>query len=321
MNILVTGSNGFIASSLIDKLLEKGHVIYGLDIVDTPPPRTAYHNSFKPIVADIANEKYIDPNYGAEWWKEIDFCFHLAAMANVDEVREQREKAFQVNLHGTFNIIEACRKYNIPMQFTSTACVYGNTPQHPSTEDGPTFPADWYGVTKRAGEELVKGLLKKYVILRFGTTFGIRMREALCTHIFLTQAMRNEPFSINGSGEQSRNFIYVEDLVDGCCLAMQKLLDGTYENEIFNLVGKESTSIIDVAKIAYEIVNGKKLTDIANNSIFRPWRPEDIMFEDISIKKAYKILGWTPKVTMLEGMKKIYCNWTQHWNGSVSKLQ
>jgi len=303
MKVLVTGSNGFIARTLIQKLLKDNHEVFGLDLVETPNYWKSRY--FRSIIADITNPKYIDPNYGATWWKNIDACFHLAAMANVDKVRANREKAFQVNLHGTFNIVEACRKYNIPLAFASTACVYGYTTQHPSTENGPTIPVDWYGVTKRAGEELIKGLLKKYTILRFGTTFGSEMREALCTHIFLDQAIKGEKFTIRGDGNQSRNFIFVDDLANGCVKAMYRLReDGS--NEIFNLVGKDSVTIHDLAAVCYRIVHGKTPLELAEHVTYFPWRPDDVITEDISIKKAQRMLEWTPKVNLYEGMKRIY---------------
>lgn len=306
MNVLVTGSNGFIARTLIDNLLDQGHKVFGLDVVETPNHWNS--KNFHPLVADISNSRYIDPDFGTVWWSDIDFVFHLAAMANVDDVRVNREKAFQVNLHGTFNIIEACRKGNIPLAFASTACVYGQTTQCPSTEDGPTVPVDWYGVTKRAGEELVKGLLKKYVILRFGTTFGPEMREALCTSIFLKQAIKEEKFTVKGSGEQSRNFIYVDDLVTGCIKAMRFLMDGG-SNEIFNLVGINSYTIHQLASICYQTVHNRPSSNIKKHITYLSWRPEDILKEDVSIEKSVRMLEWIPQVTLECGIGIIYDKW------------
>ena len=299
MRVLVTGSSGFIARTLIKKLINEGNVVYGLDIVESDWTKSMV---FTPLIGNITDPKYIDPDYGAWWWNAIDVCFHLAAMANVDEVRENREKAFQVNLHGTFNIAEACRKRNIPLLFASTACTYGNTTQHPSTEDGPTFPVDWYGITKRAGEELVKGLPQKYVVMRFGTTYGGEMREALCTSIFLREAMNGKPFTIRGTGNQTRNFIYVEDLTEGCISCMKWITSGG-SNEIFNLVGQPSYSINYLADICAE------LTRTDNAKVYLPERPDDVSKEDISIEKAKRLLKWEPKFDLKTGMIKIYKEW------------
>lgn len=312
MKILVTGSAGFIARTLIMELLKQGHQVFGLDIKETKKEWfKPYHKHFQPLIGDITNPKYIDPDVnGNWWWDQTDFCFHLAAMADVDEVREHRDKAFKVNLYGTFNIIEACRKRNIPLGFASTACVYGNTKQHPSIEDGPTFPVDWYGVTKRAGEELVKGLLDKYVILRFGTTYGPLMRPALCTDIFLKVAMNKEAFPIRGSGDQTRNWIYIDDLIDGCIKAMEHCTSGCSlcEKRTFNLVGQPSYSVRDLAHICQRIVNKKRVITVDR----LPARPDDVKRENISIEKAKTLLGWTPKVSLQEGLERIYREWMKN---------
>lgn len=313
MRILVTGGAGFIGKSLCRRLLEEGHGVLSLDMVES----TIKHRNFKSLIGDITNPKYIDPDYGGiELWKDVDFCFHLAAMANVDEVREHRDKAFKVNLYGTFNIIEACRKLDVPLAFISTACVYGHTKQQPSTEDGPTFPVDWYGVTKLAGEELVKGLLNKYVILRFGTTLGPEMRPALCTYIFLKAAIDKKAFPIRGNGKQTRNWIYIDDLIDGCVKAMEYCTSGCSccEKDIFNLVGQPSYSVNQLADICYGIVHGKGKTYGIKKL---PARPDDVMREDVSIGKAQDLLGWTPKVKLQEALTRIYKEWIK--NGKVAK--
>lgn len=321
MRVLVTGSSGFIARSLIRRLLQDGHSVDGLDIIETKKESfaPAPTQNFRALVVDISDTKTIDPDYGAEWWNQIDCVFHFAAMANVDEVREKREKAFQVNLHGTFNIAEICRKHNIPLLFASTACVYGNTSQHPSTEDGPTFPVDWYGVTKRAGEELIKGLVPNYVIMRFGTTYGPEMRDALCTHIFLKQAIQGKLFTIRGNGEQTRNWIYIDDLIDGCIRAMNTLCLVSKCTTIVNLTGTHIYSVRELASICAAVAKTEYLDIIDYHIQFLSARPDDVMREDISNKRAKELLGWTPETKLFDGMKKIFEEWKK--NGKYEKLK
>jgi len=302
MRVLVTGSAGFIGKALCRKLLEEKHSVFGLDVVETP----IKHKGFTSLIKDITNPKHIDPDYGAsDPWNEVDFMFHLAAMANVDEVREKRDLAFEVNLHGTFNIVETCRKLNIPLAFASTACVYGHTKQHPSTEEGPTNPVDLYGVTKLAGEELIKGLLKRWVILRFGTTYGPEMRPALATHIFLKQAIKKETFTIKGSGDQTRNWIYIDDLVEGCIKTMNHTRTSR-DNHIFNLVGHPSYTVKTLAGFCNKIVNG---SDNPLKIQFLPERPDDVFIEDVSIDKAKKLLSWEPKTSLYDGLIKCFYEW------------
>lgn len=286
LRILVTGGSGFIGTSLCRKLLKDGHYVISLDIIKSSLVET--------IIADITNPKLKE----RQFWKEIDVCYHLAAMANVDDCRVFRDKAFMVNLYGTYNIAEACRRNNILMIFASTACVYGNTSQHPSTEDGPTNPCDLYGVTKLAGEELLK-LLPRWVILRFGTTVGPDMRSALATWVFLNQAHNGEPLTISGNGTQSRNWIYVEDLIEGCRLVVKKGV----ENEIINLVGNKSYTINQMANMCARIVLGRGKT---HKIKYIPAREGDVFKEDISIEKAKRLLGWKPKVGLKKALEFSY---------------
>jgi len=288
MRILITGGAGFIGTSLCQKLLKGGHEVTVLDIVPSPLKKV------KSIIYDIT----LPELKVKKFWKKIDVCYHLAAMANVDDCRTFRDKAFMVNLYGTYNIAEACRRHNILMIFASTACVYGNTSQHPSTEDGPTKPCDLYGVTKLAGEQLLK-LLPRWVILRFGTTVGHEQRSALATWGFLDQARKKIPLTITGTGEQTRNWIYIDDLVDGCIAVIEK----NVENEIINLVGKKSYTVNQMADACAEIVLGRGQ---GYRIQYIPAREGDIAREDISIKKAERLLNWKPKVSLKKALKLSY---------------
>lgn len=650
--IVVTGSNGFIGKALCKRLLELNHEVLGLDISETDMK----HRNFKSLQGDISDPKYIDPNYGGtDWWRDVDFCYHLAAMANVDEVREQRDKAFRVNVYGTFNIAEICRTLDIPIIYASTCCfpkgmkvftekgvkdiskikvgdivlthkgrfqkvtkvferdyngylikikplghrVITSTPEHlfftnnnqwveskelekeiltiprlekinsksfvfsttknsystihsrekrknkaryshktsievneelmyliglylaegwvsrgggsktknyvnfafgdeplliekcqnliqsifnqkthivkqrnqkgsivyfgnihlvkffeqfydcdgfraknkiipkwifgceksllyplingyfdgdgciyqdirtvsssseslivgvkiimnelgmyfpmytqfskPSqiggrqikggifftlkkefttgkkskplsvslskesfngkvynlevendnsylidcfpvhnccygnnigVEDGVTDPLDLYGVTKLVGENLIRGLCKKWVILRFGTTYGSSMRPALATHIFLKSAMENKPFPIKGDGEQTRSWIHIDDLVDGCVRAMTAYPKDN--RQIINLAGARTYTIWQMAWFCREVVTGKEEFKIKFDQL--PERPEDIHHEDINIGKAWKLLGWKPKIDLKDGLRMIYKEWTK----------
>ena len=289
--VLVTGGAGFIGKALCRRLLKAGYEVHVLDLMPylcSSIDGTIRHEG------DITDAKLKD----ADFWKKIDVCYHLAAMANVNDCRMFHDDAFRVNLYGTFNIAEACRRNDIPLIFISTCCVYGNTPQHPSTEDGPTCPMDLYGATKRAGEEIVK-LLPHWVILRYGTTVGPEMRPALATSIFLDQAHNGKPFTITGNGQQTRNWIYIDDLVEGCYLVLKK----NVKNEVINLAGKKSYTVYRMAEICAEVVNGTA----ANTSWeFLPAREGDVFREDISIKKAKKLLGWQPKVDLKEALEISY---------------
>lgn len=296
MQVLVTGGAGFIGSELCKELLKTGHDVISLDLIPSTVP------NIKSIIRDIT-----DPTLG--WikdWQNIDVCYHLAAMANVDKVRVLQQKAFDVNILGTFNIANICQQNNIKMIFASTACVYGHTYQHPSTEEGPTFPADLYGATKRAGEELVK-LVPNWVILRFGTTLGKGMRPALATYIFLKQSYDRVPLTITGDGFQSRNWIYIDDLIRGCV----KVLRYNITKEIINLVGRKTNTVNEMASMASEVVKGGgKINQVKH----LPNREGDVMKEDISIDKASMLLKWGPIIDLKEGLQLSYNHLKKEWN-------
>jgi nucleoside-diphosphate-sugar epimerase len=173
-------------------------------------------------------------------------------------------------------------------------------------------PVDWYGVTKRAGEELIKGLLKRYVIMRYGTTYGPEMRPALCTYIFLKQAIKNESFTIRGDGRQTRNWVYVDDLIDGNIAAMKYILDGG-EGMIVNLTGFKAYSVLDLAHICQMIVNNKETISIDS----LPDRPDDVIIEHIDNGKARRKLGFTT-IDLETGIAKVLIWWSK--NGKINYL-
>jgi len=285
MRILITGGSGFIGTSLARRLLKAGHEVISLDI---HPPR---------IDMDYIKADITDPNLKeAKFWKGIDVCYHFAAMVDVDDCTSHKDKAFAVNIYGTFNVAEACRLHNIKMIFSSSVCVYGNIPQYPSIEDGPMHPMNFYGVTKVVDEEIIK-LLPRWVILRFGTTIGPEMCSHVATWIFLNQAHNNEPFTIMGNGGQSRNWVYIEDLIEGCCKALK------VENQIINLAGRKPYTVYEMAEMCAEVVNG---TAKNMRVKYLPAREGDVMKEDISIKKAESLLKWTPRIDLREALKKSY---------------
>lgn len=285
--ILVTGSSGFIGKSLVRKLISKGYEVIGLDLYTTDDI------DFEQITGDITSEDIINNPI----WKKIDYVYHLAAMANLDIAREFPNDCVTVNVIGTNNIVRACNMNNIPLCYISTCCCYGSTDTHPTTETSLTNPTEIYGATKLMAEYSVK-LLKNWTILRIGTVIGPEMREALVTHIFLTQAMNNIPITIKGSGEQTRTWVYVEDLVEG----ISRVVDYNIDKEIINLAGFESVTVKQVADYCQKIVNDTTEYEID----YLPERYGDTFHEEICISKAHELLHWKPKYSVYNGLKTSY---------------
>lgn len=287
--ILVTGSKGFLGKRLCPRLIEKGYKIEDFDILDG---------------LDITNSQQVD-----ERVKKNDIVLHMAAVADLNYAREHPKETMDVNILGTINILEACRKYQKDIIFTSTCCVYGNPDTHPVDETTFPKPTEIYAHSKLAGEHLILGYSKhfgiKYNILRLATFYGPEMRPALAPYIFLSKAMKGEPIEIHGDGKQTRTFTYVDDIVEG----IVAVLESGIWNEIINITTEEETSVLDLANLAMKIT-GKKvpLKFVAD-------RPGQIRKEQILAKKAKKLLGWEAKTSIREGLKKTY-----EWMKTLQKL-
>ncbi|OYD16940.1 hypothetical protein CH330_01340 [candidate division WOR-3 bacterium JGI_Cruoil_03_51_56] len=191
------------------------------------------------------------------------------------------------------------REGDVTFSGNSTACVFGNTPNHPSTEESICVPTDIYGVTKVVGETIIKGLHEKngltYDILRFGTTYGPGLREALAIHIFIRQALENQPLTIHGSGLQTRCMIYIDDLIEG----ITKVLEKGIADETLNLATEEELSVLQIANMILE--QTRCPSDMLK---FVPDRPGQIIKEEISMAKTQKLLDWTPQTRFKMGLKK-----------------
>lgn len=286
MRVLVTGGAGFIGSHLCERLLHEGYQVKSYDL-----KRSHVCGS---IVGNITDRSALFRHL-----KNYDCAFHLAAMANTDDVRCYPEKAVETNIKGTYVVAECCSQLQIPLNFVSTACVYGDTPNHPSDVNSVCVPTDLYGSTKLVGEAIVKQISERkgldYNILRYGTTYGPRMREALAVYIFIKKALEGKPLPIHGSGRQTRCMIYIDDLVD----AQIKLLEKGVLSETFNLATEEELSVLEIANMILELTGRPK-----ESFEFVEDRPGQIMRESLDISKAKKLLEWSPKTTFEEGLKK-----------------
>lgn len=293
MNVLVTGHNGFIGKELCKKLLKKGHTVVGVDVQEDD---NAY---FEQHVVDITN---MDDLISKVNWDDVDFIYHLAAMANINTARMYPRECYEVNVTGTFNISQICEKYEIQICYISTQCVYGNQDVFPVKEEvNIPKPTEIYGVTKYMGEQLIR-MLPEYTILRYGTVVGEGMREALATWIFLDKSIKRKPIPIEGTGNQTRDWIYIGDLVD----ATSRVIDVPVEanRKTINISGKKSHSVLDMAKMCWKIVNGKDNIKMPIEQ--KAERFGQIIREDTSKENAKKILSWEPTTRLYDALEKCY---------------
>ena len=294
MKALVTGGAGFIGSHVVDKLMDKGVQVRVYDIM---PPHRKDVEYYQGSLLELDNLRMA---LGGS-----DVIFHLAAVADVKEVYDDPHYAESINVRGTINVLEAARRSEIKrVIYASTIWVYSDcTSDFVDEKTHLPPPSHFYTATKLASEYYCLTYARLYglgtTILRYGIPYGPRARPGAVIPVFVTKALRGEPLTIAGDGSQFRKFVYVEDLAEGSALALKSIAN----NKIYNLEGNEKISIKQIAENIQKILN-KKDVRIEH----APARPADFSGKEISNELARKELGWEPRVSFEEGLKR-YIEW------------
>ena len=303
MKVLVTGGSGFVGSHVVDRLRAHGHEPV---IFDLAPSRYHGTDTVETVVGDLT-----DGEATRRAVRGCDAVVHLAAVADVSDVLSDPVRAGRVNVHGTQMILEAARRAEIPrVVYASTIWVYGNAPSDGELDEDTalTLPAHLYTSTKIAGEMYCRSYNHLYgaehTILRFGIPFGPRSRTAAVVAAFVARAQRGEPLTIAGSGRQTRQFVYVEDLADGVVAGLSPAAAGG----VYNLVGDEEVSIRTIADVVRELVAEVPIVHGSE-------RPADVHIGHVSGKRAAVELGWSAHTTFREGVRR-YLDWLTVTSGS-----
>lgn len=297
--IIVTGGAGFIGSNLVDELVKHGHKIIVLDNLITG--RLSNLDKVKKNIdfvnIDISNnERSLD-----RYFNKIDWVFHLAGQADVVPSITNPESYFKTNVVGTLNVLQASKKANIKkLVYAASASCYGIPKKYPTDESSKIDPKYPYALTKLFGEQLVLHWAKVYnmpnLSLRFFNAYGPRSRTAgaygAAIGVFLAQKLFNKPLTIVGDGNQTRDFIYVSDLVEAIILSAEK----GKNSEAYNVASGKETSINTIANI----IGGEKINI--------PKRPGETDRSLADISKAQSELNWQPKVLIEEGIKILLKN-------------
>ncbi|NJE10562.1 SDR family oxidoreductase [Thermococcus sp. MAR1] len=292
--IVVTGGAGFIGSHIAWELSKDNEVIV-IDNLYTGKEENVPPGA-KLVQADIRDYESI-----AELISHADYVFHEAAQVSV--VESVRDPIFteEVNVIGTLNILKALLEGHGKLVFASSAAVYGDNPNLPLKESERPKPLSPYGVTKAAAEEYLRVFNELYgvptVALRYFNVFGPRQsanQYAGVISIFINRALKNEPLVIFGDGKQTRDFIYVKDVVRANILAAESRRSN---GKVFNVATGRQTTILELAMKIIEITG-------ANSSVlFDKPRPGDIRHSLADISEI-KGLGFEPKFSLEEGLKK-----------------
>jgi len=292
MNILVTGGSGFIGSNLVDKLIERGHRVRVFDLI--PPHRKD---------AEFFHGDLLDMAAIMDAMKDVDIVYHLAAVSNVDLAKNNPILCVRVNSEGTIHVLEAARRTGVRrVIYASTVWVYENCKDDVCTEESPLGPpSHLYTSTKLQGEFYCQNYQKMYgidyTILRYGIPYGPRGRKETVIPIFVEKALKSEPLSIQGTGEQYRYFLYIEDLAEGNVSALNDIAT----NKTYNLEGKEKVTIKSIAENIQKILGNVKIE-------FIEARKADFPGRVVCAEKAKRELGWEARTPFEEGIRK-YIEW------------
>lgn len=301
--ILVTGGAGFIGGHLAERLLADGKRVVVLDdFNDFYDPKikrqTAALLKSKGAViheCDIRDSAALENIFSAE---KIDAVVHLAARAGVRPSIADPLLYAEVNITGTLNVLEQCRKHGVKrFIFGSSSSVYGVTSKVPFAEGDAVQPISPYATTKIAGEQYCKVYAQLFgmriTCLRFFTVYGPRGRPDMAVHKFTSAIVAGKPIELYGDGMQ-RDFTYVSDIVDGIAAALEK----NCPFEIINLGDSNPISVKQLIELIEKTVGKKAVVTQL------PEQPGDVPITYADLSTAKRLLGYAPKVEIGEGVKR-----------------
>lgn len=311
MKIVVTGGAGFIGSHLVDQLVKEGHDVISID--DLSNGNMDFHESvkhfpnFRFVRGSVLNKESVKP-----FVQNCDVIFHLAAVLGVKNTVENPLKVIEGNIEGTKNIMELADLYQKKVVFASTSEVYGKNADLPFSEDasrvlGPTTTHRWcYATAKALDEHLCFAYGQRGVpvtVVRYFNVYGPRATATQYGGViprFITAALKNEPITVYGTGEQTRCFTFKDDAVKGTILCM----DQAHNNQVFNIGTEHEISINKLAGLI------KELTNSSSPIVHIPYEKaygqgyEDSPKRVPDLTKARTVLGYKPDTDILDGIKQ-----------------
>jgi len=304
---LVTGGAGFIGRWVVKRLLEDGHKVWVLDDLSNGQRKNIEEFLSNPnfagfVEGDIKNIPVLETLFE----NKFDICYHLAASINVQDSIDDPGTTFQNDVVGTFNVLEQCRKHNTKIVFMSTCMVYDRAnDENGITEAHPTKPASPYAGSKIAGENMVLSYWHAYklpaVVIRPFNTYGPMQKssgEGGVVAIFIRRNLEGLPLNIYGDGCQTRDLLYVEDCAE---FVVRAGYSDRVNGEIINAGLGRDISINDLA-----LLIAKDKEKIVHVPHIHP--QSEIAKLLCNYQKAKELLGWTPKVSLEEGIKR-----TEEW--------
>lgn len=301
MKYLVTGGAGFIGSNIVDELINKGHQVIVYDNFSTGKTLFIKHHlgnkNFKLIKADVLNTKKL-----ATAMKDVDFVFHLAAHADVRSGFNDHFIDHTQNLEATQSVLEAMYKNNVKkIAFASTSSVHGDARVHPTPEDYPFEPTSLYGATKAACENYIQTYASyfgwKAYIFRFVSFVGERYTHGIIFDLLKKLQKNPKVLELLSDGTPKKSSVYARDGID----AIFKVIDSSKDQvNIFNIGHDDILTVDQIVDTILEAANVKVIKKYKGGN--KGWMGDN-NFVHLSNKKLKK-LGWKPKVSFKEGIRK-----------------
>jgi UDP-glucuronate 4-epimerase len=316
MRVLVTGAAGFIGSHLSERLVARGDDVVGLDNFDPFYPRAVKEQNlaelrksqrFSLVEGDLRAPADLERAFGAE---RFDAVVHLAALAGVQPSLADPARYADVNVLGTVRVTEAARANGVKrLVFASSSSVYGRDSQPPFKESDTCLqPVSPYASTKRAGE---LGLFTAHHLygldvtcLRFFTVYGPRQRPDLAIHKFARLILAGKPITLFGDGSTSRDYTWIDDIIDGVVAALDETGRGTPAFRIYNLGGSRTTTLLRLVELLSESLGKKPVIE------WKPEQPGDMKHTHADVSFVGKALGYAPRVPIEEGIAR-FARWVE----------
>ena len=311
MKYLITGGAGFIGSLLVEKLINRGDRVLVFDNLSTGSASNLakIKNQITFEHGNILDKATIDKLVA-----ESDFVIHLAAALGVLNIVSKPLESLKTNLQGSEVVLEACDKYRKPVLIASTSEIYGKNDKVPLNEEddriiGHPLKSRWsYSEAKAVDESLAYFYYLENKlpirIVRFFNTVGPRQvgHYGMVVPRFVSAALKNEPLSVYGTGDQIRCFCHVDDAVRALLLVMDS---GKAVGEVFNVGNNQQITIMELAKKVIELIGSKSSIEKIAYETAYPEGFEDMQRRVPDISKIKQVLGWTPEINLDQIIKDI----------------
>lgn len=309
--VLITGFRGFLGSHLTKSLISRGADITGLDIrtdINTLILGKEDIKKIRIVKGDVADYKLVKKTLDND---KIEIIFHLAAHALVGDCLENPKEAFETNICGTWNILEASRKAGKnrvkAIIVSSSDKAYGDQKELPYREGSPLRGNHPYDVSKSCADLLANAYFHTYnlpvCVTRCGNIFGPGdMNFSRIVPSAIVSAINDKTLPVRSDGRFVRDYVYIDDIVDGYALLAEKLQKLKLGGEAFNLSYENPISVLGLVKMIYRLTDKTPKYRILNKAKY------EIRKQYLSSRKARRVLGWRPKYGLHSGMK-ITVNW------------